>query len=257
MKRFILFFTPLLLSAQVAVSIKPLKLWVGEIYPGQITVIVPQNRSPHLFSPTPKEISEILKAKLVFKIGAGLEPWRIPGAREVNLARGVSLIYKDGIPNPHYWLSPKRMLQALPLVENALEEAFPSLRGKIRERAERERKRLLNLHRKISLILSPYRQKTIVLYRPAWVYLVKDYGFPEPTIITTDPSRPPTPAKLRHIKGDLLVFDPSLPENKAHLLSRWLKIPFVYLDPLAIEEEYSSYEDFIMKNVQKIVRGLQ
>ncbi len=257
MKKVAFLLFPLLLFAQVAVSIKPLALVVREIYPGKVIVVVPPNRSPHIFSPSPGQVREILKTKALFKIGAGLEPWSIPSAREVELSAAVSLISKKGKPNPHYWLSPKRMLQALDLMEKTLEDAFPELREGIRKRTEREREKLEALDRRVAALLSPVRNRVLILYRPAWLYLVKDYGFPEPEILTSDPSRPPAPSRLGKIKGDLLICDPSLPREKAKVLSRWLKVPFVYLDPLASFKDYSSYNEFILENVTKLVGALR
>ncbi len=257
MKKVVFFLFPLVLFAQVAVSIKPLALVMKELYPGKVMVVVPPNRSPHVFSPSPGKVKEILRAKVLFKIGAGLEPWRIPSVREVELSTVVSLISRNGKPNPHFWLSPKRMLQALDLMEKTLEETFPELKEEIRRRTKKERKELQALDNKIKAILSPVRGKFLVLYRPAWLYLAEDYGFPDPVILTSDPSRPPSPTKLRKIKGDLLICDPSLPREKARMLSRWLNIPFVYMDPLASLRDYSSYSEFLLENVRNLAGALQ
>ncbi len=257
MKKLFLLLIPALAFSQVATSIKPLSLLVGEIYPGEVITVVPPHRSPHIFSPAPREVRRILRAKLVFKIGAGLEPWKIPGAREVDLSVHVPLIKKGERPNPHYWLSPRRMLKALPAIERYLEEAFPEMKEKIESRAQKTTEELKSLDEELRRMLGPFSGRKIILYRPAWVYLLKDYGLGNFLVLTPDPSRPPTPGKMSRLKGDLIIFDPSIPEEKAKILADWAKIPWVLLDPLAETRDFSSYSEFILENARQLVEGLK
>ncbi len=257
MKRLFFLLIPTLVFSQVAASIKPLSLLVGEVYPGEVITVVPPHRSPHLFSPTPRQVKRLMKAKLVFKIGAGLEPWKIPGVREVDLSAHVSLIREGGRPNPHYWLSPRRMLEALPAIRRWLERAFPHRQEEIRERADRTRKELEDLDGKLRRMMSPFTERKIILYRPAWVYFLLDYGFKKIQVLTPDPSRPPSPGKMAALKGDLLVFDPSLSPGKAKTLAAWAGLPWVYLDPLGEDRHFSSYSEFILENAKKFLGGLK
>ncbi len=248
---------PALVFSQVAASIKPLSLLVGEIYPGEVITVVPPHRSPHIFSPTPREVRRILKAKLVFKIGAGLEPWKIPGAKEVDLSAHVPLIKRGGRPNPHYWLSPLRMVKVLPAIEHYLVETFPEIEGEIRSRAHRAADDLKNLNRELRRMLGRFSGKKIILYRPAWVYFLEDYGLGDFQVLTPDPSRPPTPGKMARLKGDLIIFDPSIPEEKAKILAGWAGIPWVMLDPLAERRDFPSYSEFILENARQLVERLK
>ncbi len=119
----------------VAVTILPQKQFVERIAGenAHVIVLVPPGADPHTHEPTPKQLEDISKASVYFKVGSGIEFERAwmdklsgvnPRMTVVDTSTGVQLISGDHVPDgsevqggadPHIWLSPKN---AKIMVEN-------------------------------------------------------------------------------------------------------------------------------------------
>lgn len=253
---FLVVFSLVHASVRVAVSIKPLALVVEEIIGEKVLTILPPNRSPHFFSPEPGKIKEAIRARVLFKIGAGLEFWEIEGVRVIDLSMYTKLIEKDGKPNPHYWLSPVRMEPVIEKIGEILEESFPEKKEDIGLRTANLIARIQRLDERIRLESATINKKRILLYHPAWEYFFRDYGFNIAGVITRNPGQPPKPRNLKVVEADLLVLEPSVPLRFAKIMCEGKKMKYVYLDPLA-SENFKTYDGFIMWNFSRIKKALK
>ncbi len=254
---FLFFFLSLCFASnEVIASIKPLSLLVAEIYGGKILTLLPPNRSPHFFSPEPAVIKKISQAKLLFEIGAGLEFWNIEGIKKIDLSNSVRLIKDYGRVNPHYWLSPRRILPAIYKIGKVLSETFPQKREGIIRRQMEVKEKIIALDAEIALEASGLKKKEVLLYHPAWEYFFKDYGFKIKGILSENPAEPPSPRRLQDLEADLLVLEPSVPKRYAKLICKGKNMKYVYLDPLA-RGNFKTYEGFILWNFNKIKGALK
>ena len=254
---FLVVITSIFASSKVAATIKPLSLLVQEIYGEKVITILPPNRSPHFFSPSPSMIKEVTKSRVLFKIGAGLEFWKIEGVKTVDLSTSVELIKENGRVNPHYWLSPLRVKPVVEEIGKVLISIFPERANEISKRASQVKEELEELDFLIRKQARPLKKKRVILYHPAWEYFFRDYGFQIAGIITKNPGEPPKPANLKNLQADLLVLDPPVPETFARSICEGKNMKYIYLDPLASDPEVKTYREFILNNFEKIKEGLQ
>lgn len=96
---------------------------VGDL--AQVDVLIPPGGDPHEFQLSAKQVAQLRDADLVVAIGLGLEP-SIAAALVEATADGVKVLelaplldprtFPDGTPDPHVWLDPIRMANAVHLI---------------------------------------------------------------------------------------------------------------------------------------------
>src|SRR5512143_1944352 len=99
----------------------------------RVELVLPPGQTTHFFDPSPREVSRLADASLVFAVGLGLDTWLGPIVKSAG--GGQARIFELGplvdpmlVPteaskspdsarvDPHLWLDPVRMLQVTDLV---------------------------------------------------------------------------------------------------------------------------------------------
>ncbi|MCY6369781.1 metal ABC transporter solute-binding protein, Zn/Mn family [Clostridium ganghwense] len=175
----------------IAVSIVPEETFVKAVGGNLIDVVtmIPSGQSPENFQPTPDLIEKFSKSELYFPIGVPTEKSSIlPKAKDlnsdlkiVNLAKEVSKVYPDRefAPekrDPHIWLSPKRVKIMINIIKDELSKIDPNNKSVYEKNAGEYIQKLDKLDSDIKTSLTKLKNKTLIVYHPAFGYLCDDYG---------------------------------------------------------------------------------
>ena len=240
-KAFVLFFLSLLIwncgdsnvgetidstKDMLAVSVLPQKLFlqkiVGDRY--DVHVMIPPGYSPATFAPTPRQVRELGRAKLYFRIGhIGFETaWMgkimelHPNLTVVDTSNGVPLIHADhthhhhdghdghggqheagGGIDPHIWLSPAAVkIQAANML-TALKELDPASSEMFQENYNQFVNEVDQLEVDIRTILREIENRKFLVFHPAWSYFARDFSMEQHPIEFE--GKEPNPSSLKDI----------------------------------------------------------
>lgn len=175
----------------VAVSIVPQETFVKAVAGDLVDVVtmIPSGQSPENFEPTPDLIEKFSKSKIYFSIGVPTENSSIlPKAKDlnsslkiINLDKEVSKIYPDrefapGKRDPHIWLSPKRTKVIINIIKEELSKIDPKNKSIYEKNADEYVKKLDIIDTDIKSSLTNLKNKSIIVYHPAFGYFCDDYG---------------------------------------------------------------------------------
>ncbi|HWL49025.1 MAG TPA: metal ABC transporter substrate-binding protein [Acidimicrobiia bacterium] len=151
---------------------------------GEVEVLIPIGVDAHDFSPSSQQASLLAGADLVVANGLGLEAGLEDvlasvddGVRMLELAPLVEPIeFRDGGPDPHFWMDPVRVGNAALLVASALDDHHP---GGWQERAAAYAGEMEATDQEIEGLLSsvPQDQREMVTNHEAFGYFADRYGF--------------------------------------------------------------------------------
>lgn len=201
------------------------------------TAAVVENLAPgkvgvHEFDLAPRDVRRLAKADVIVLNGLGVESWMersldASGARKraqlVELASAIppqELIGSrsgegethetgetkheghrhGGTFNPHVWLDPTYMANAVSNIVGALERANPSAGATYRSNGAALTRRLLELDRELSETAKTIRSAPFVTLHDAYPYLVRRYQLRQVGVVREVPDVDPSP---RHI-GELM-----------------------------------------------------
>lgn len=248
----------------LAVSVLPQKLFlkkiVGDTF--DIHVVIPPGYSPATFAPTPRQVQELGRARLYFRIGhIGFETaWMgkiselHPNLKIVDTSSGVQLIHADhahhhdGEENgyeeegaaidPHIWLSPAAVkIQASNMLA-ALTELAPESRTVFMENYNRFMLEIDQLDADIRTILREIDNRKFLVFHPAWSYFARDFALEQHPIEFE--GKEPNPSGLQDVvkwaknEGVRVIFvQRQFDTNSAQAIAEELKGEVVAMDPLA------------------------
>lgn len=180
----------------VSVSILPQKHFVEKIAGDKfrVNVMVPGDRSPETYEPTPRQMEDLSRSKIYFQIGllpfehAWMEKLAsaAPKMRIVDTSEGVALI-ADGCghgcggdhahaADPHIWLSPRAVKVQAGHILDALVAADPENEAFYRANCEKFLAEIDSVARRIAGELAEHSGRTFLVFHPAWGYFARDYG---------------------------------------------------------------------------------
>lgn len=191
-------------SCDVLVSIPPYLYFVDILSEGQLKAVslVPDKANPHLYEPTPKQVSQARQAKVWIRLSESFEK-KIAAALQqqnpelvtVNLAEELSLPHLKGVQAPcscghahkedidmHFWLSLRLAKQQAELIAQAICKAFPERKQQIERTLPLLQERFHNLDKTITAELTPYAGQAILVSHPAFAYFCNDYDLEQLSI---------------------------------------------------------------------------
>jgi ABC-type Zn uptake system ZnuABC Zn-binding protein ZnuA len=149
-----------------------------------IEQVIPDGASPHDFQLSAQDRQVLAEADLVAANGANLEPG-IPLDEtdapiwELTANSGELLPFSEGGADPHVWMDPTRVAEALPSLAAALAEVDPGNTNAYRRRADRYAHELISLDRSLQQTLHrvPPDQRELVTSHDSLHYFADHYGF--------------------------------------------------------------------------------
>lgn len=192
--------------------------------------IMPANADPHTWEATPEDMVRVTGASAFIYIGAKLEPfvetggWRRAvrdnGIPEMVVTDHVELIKVDIVidhgdhvhdlrgGDPHIWLDPLTMVQAVPAIADFLGELDPDNAETYRANAETYAASLEDLHANLEEAFSaiPEERRKLLVFHDAFRYFAARYDFEIIGIVLENPD---SEASARDIADLLNVIDES------------------------------------------------
>lgn len=281
---------------RAVVTIPPLKGLVEPLLPegSKVRVLMPPGRSEHNYEFTPSDMAAVEGADLVVFVGLGLES-RVekflganPTARrvDVNLASSAGVgreadehhdhgKEEDGHRHdeacehpvdPHVWLDPVLMQEALPGLAEAVRKAMEN-RGLWNAAAEKALKdavatqlsRIAELDRAFREALAPFKGSKVVTHHAAFGRLASRYGLVVAEVIRVNENEEPTPGRIAAVvqsvksEGVRVIFvEPQFNAAMAERVAKAAGVKVGRLDPIGDGDWFA----MMRGNLEALVVGL-
>ena len=274
---------------KVAATIQPLASITREILGdrGTVSALLPPGASPHTFEPLPGDLARLEGTVLLVRIGVGLDQWserllaaagtppatvtflELPDAHPREWGNGDTHADDeagDGELDPHIWLDPTRVRDALvPALADALSAADPAGAEAYRERARVYAARLGELDSEIQDRLRHAKTRAFIAYHDTWRYFAERYGLEQAASIEAYAGDEPTPAELGRLvtlarKHDItaVIMEPQLGERVARNIADEIGAHLELADPLGDPSDpaRADYVSAMRFNAQAFLRAL-
>lgn len=271
----------------VAVSIPP-QAWLVKQIGGEYVnplVMLPPGASPATYEPGPRQMADLGQAKLYLAIGVPFEKVFLPRLKAqlpkltvVPMQAGIKLRrleghhhhgeeghehkkplpgHEAGAPDPHVWMGPQQMqimavntAQALTTIDQAHAKAFQDNLQKVMAKLDA-------LNEEMARILAPLKGRTVLVYHPAYGYLLDTYGLKQEAVELE--GKEPGPRRLAELideakeDGVKVIFvQPQFNPASAATVAQAIGGVVVSLDPLAYD-----YLSNLRSLAAKISQGLR
>jgi zinc transport system substrate-binding protein len=263
---------------KVFVSVLPLKYFVDRVGGDavEVSVMVGPGRSPQTYEPTPRQMAELSRTQIYYRVGVPFEQvWikRIadlnPHMRIVDLRKGIPLLYspahghgeegdhhevKDQTGaaarkemDPHIWTNPRLVKIMAAHIRDTLAILAPDRKEEFAANYEAFAADLDRLDRYIRDRLKGVKHRKFLVFHPAWGYFAEAYGLQQVAIEAE--GKEPGPRALAQIidlarKDNIrtIFVQPQFSRTTAETVARAINGRVVAVDPLA--------EDY-MENMRK------
>lgn len=243
----------------VLVSIAPHKFFVEKIA-GQtldVWLMVPAGASAHTYEPTSRHIMTASKGEMWFCIGESFEARAIkalqshrPKLELVDMRKDLNLIHADheqahkcccqGGDDLHFWLSARQAQIQVKTILDALSRNYPNHAALYKNNAEIFQKELEDLDHEIKEILSPLKNKNILVSHPAYAYFCRDYGLKQYSIEME--GKDPSPQqmtlllnKMRQLSIQTIYIQMQYNNKAAKLVAETIGAKICILDPYSAD----------------------
>lgn len=168
-----------------------------------------------------------------------------------------------GAVNPHIWLDPILMVEAVELFVSRLSALDPAGADLYAVNGEALAADLLALDAELRELLAPVAGAPFVPFHDAWPYFAAHYGLDLVVTIEPFPGRDPSPAYLAEAlaliadAGATAVFsERQLGPRPAEVVAESAGVALVVLDPVGGGEGVESYQELLRYNARMIADAL-
>lgn len=255
----------------------------------RVNVLVQPGENPATYSPTPRQMANLSRTDVYFRIGVpfekGLVPKiqsSLPDLRIVDTRRGITLrrmethlaeivtlgretghghdhnhSAEEG-DDPHIWLDPRRVKQQAATIRDTLAELRPAQQDVFAENYRAFAGELDDLHARLTRVLAPVRGEEIFVFHPAYGYFAEAYGLQQ-VAVEMGGKEPGARHLGRFIelareRGVKVVFvQPQFSRQAAESIARAIGGAVVPLDPLA--QDYLANMDRMAQEVSRALQG--
>ncbi|MEO0067714.1 MAG: metal ABC transporter substrate-binding protein [candidate division WOR-3 bacterium] len=265
----------------VVATIPVLADWVKQVGGDRVEVIslLKGQEEPHSYEPSPKDAEKISKARMVVRVGLGLDEWLdglIKGAqnstlRIVTIGDGVDLIQEEkagsGVHqggNPHIWLDPEVAKIGVKRIAHVLTEADPAGKEFYQARAEAYLRQVDSVQTVLRQLVSGLRNRRFVAMHNTWPYFCRAFGFEMIAAIEPLPGQEPSLQTLatltqlmRAESVRVIVLEPQHNPDIAQVLAGATGAEIVVLSQfIGILPDTETYLKLLDYNVRTLVRKL-
>jgi zinc transport system substrate-binding protein len=239
----------------------------------KVTVMVPVGESPHDYSPTPTQMTNVAAAEIFFIVGSGVEfetnflDEIVSQNRDltvVNCSEGIAFREmggshenheaEQGSRDPHVWLSPQNARQMVMNLCKGLVGIDPDGREFYETNRDSYISRLEELDEQIGELFEGKEGAAFLVYHPAWGYFADAYGIVELAI--EEGGKKPGPAGVAAIieqaksLGIKVVFvSPQFSRSSAETIADEIEGEVVTVDPLA--QDYIENLEYVAGELAK------
>ena len=165
----------------------------------------------HGYQITPSDLVRGSKAIIFIENGFGFELWAEKYVSNLNVKR-ITIsnnleplfinedIYK-GKPNPHAWISPKRGIEYVDILVEALSALDPKNKAKFKKNAQIYKNKIKKIDEDFSLFLNTLKKskRYLVSCEGAFSYLTNDYGLEEAYLWPVNAESQITPKRMAKV----------------------------------------------------------
>ncbi len=206
-------------SRVITVSIPPYEYFVKAITDSDfvISVMLPPGADHHSWEPLPGQIASLAESEAFIINGhLGFEfAWMSrfrevnPGMKILDISEYVNLIepvgeevhrnhsHENEGADPHYWMSPKEALNIAASVRDLAVTLKPSEVSRYNENYNKLLKKIAEVDSAVTALFNIAGSKTFMIYHPALVYMMRDYGIEQ--IPFEDEGKDPSPARMKEL----------------------------------------------------------
>jgi zinc transport system substrate-binding protein len=204
----------------VSVSIPPQAYIVQKVGGNKVNVntMVEDGKSPHDYSPTPRQVAGLGNSRLYFSIMMPFEQrleQKLKGNSEckfVNMAAGIKLRessscdghhaehghhHHNETADPHVWMSPVNLKIMAENVRQALVQVMPKDKAEFDRNYRILAAELTDLNNYIRKTLAAFKGRTVFVYHPAFGYFTDLYGLKLESIEIE--GKDPTPRQIMNL----------------------------------------------------------
>ncbi|MGQ9678037.1 MAG: metal ABC transporter substrate-binding protein [bacterium] len=271
-------------SPLVLTTLPDLADWVREVGGDSVTVhsLLAGGEEPHSYEPSPIDAEKVKKARLVVRIGLGLDEWLdglIQNAGNKNLriltvSEGIEVIEDEDVAvhkeeghfhtheegNPHIWLDPEVAKQAVQKIGDILTEFNPQRGDFYRERCERFLKLLDSTVAELQKVTQKLTNRKFLAMHESWPYFCRTFGFEMVRAIEPLPGQEPSAKDfaqlvetVRKEKVRAIVVEPQHNRDLADALARETGAKVVVLASVTGSlPEASDYVSLLKYDVEKL-----
>lgn len=244
----------------ISVSILPQKYFVDVLTNKaiEVNVMVLPGSNHATYSPTSQQFKKLSDSKLYIGIGhLGYEQAWMPRLAELNkdmktviLSEHIELIggecdhghghdhdHDHGV-DPHIWMSPKAILELLPVIKTALIESFPELQSTIESNYAELHRATSEADDRMLSITSQLPKNEFLIFHPALSYLARDYGLIQTAV--EQEGKEPSPAylatvikKAKEESIPVIFIQEEYDIRNAQTISQEAGIALVQINPMA------------------------
>lgn len=247
---------------KVFVSILPQAYFVERVGGEHVdvSVMVGPGQSPATYEPRPKQMAELNKARLYFRIGVPFENvWmeRIskanPNMKVIDTRHGIELLsmmahhrhddeahhhHGTGMKDPHIWLSLRLVKTQAQNMCAALISEDLAHRSYYESNLRAFQADLDKLDGEISELLKPIKTRKFMVFHPALGYFARDYAWEEIPIERQgkEPSAKMLAGLIERAKAEgikVVFVQQQFGHASAEMIARAIGGKVVYIDPLA------------------------
>lgn len=226
----------------------------------RVTNLTPAGAEPHDIELTTRQLDRLEDADLVLYLGRGFQPAveKVAGrrgTRSLDLLERIDLApdEKGGV-DPHFWLDPTLMAEAVQVILDRLVLTSPADAALFRANAARYEEELRALDGELQRGLATCRRREIVTSHSAFFYLARRYGLEQLAVAGLSPGVEPDAGRLASLsdqikaKGVTTVFYEDLVSPRvARALAREAGVRTAVLSPLEglSKEQVNAGKDYI------------
>jgi zinc transport system substrate-binding protein len=236
--------------------------------------LTPAGTEPHDLELTPDQVDAVEDADVVLYLGGGFQPAveEVAGRRAggtVDLLAALDLTEGDGGDvDPHFWLDPTLLAEAVGAIEAALAAAEPSARAEFEANADDYRDELASLDEDLRRGLATCERRDMVTSHAAFSYLARRYDLEQVAITGLSPEAEPDADRLSDLtdlirrRGVTTVFYEALVSPAvAETLAREAGVGTAVLDPIeGLSEDDADagadYATVMRRNLEALRRAL-
>jgi len=255
-----------------------------------VICLLPPGQSPHAFELSPKQMAQVGRADLLLAVGMGLDYWVGHAAKTATAGKATVVQLTDPLGlaadphhdhshdhqhghdcsvgvDPHVWLDPVLMRQALPSVAEALAAALPEHAEAIRQNAGELEAELIALDAEFTEAFQPYAGRSIVTFHSAFNRLAQRYGLnvattlsPIESIGTVSPAALDAAIKAVQTHDLKVIYaEPQFSPDAANMLADRTGVQVLILDPIGDPNapDRNGYFPMMRYNLTTLVAGLR
>lgn len=246
---------------QVVVSILPQAYLVDRITGSgaSVSVLIPPGMSPHTYELTPRQMTELEDADVLFTAGVPFEDGLIPRIQRVYpslriVATGAETSLRqseaedpdhadphhDHANDPHTWLSPKNAIVHARAIAGELTSIDPSNADIYGRNLDQLVLQLDSLDGELSELLGGLAGRKMYVYHPAWGYFTDAYGLVQVPI--QPEGKDPGSLKLAQLTEQAsrdsvkaIFVQQQFASQSPHVIAEAIGARIVLIDPLAYD----------------------